>query len=42
MCAVRSILTRIAMRMHDQDVGPGEATAIARINAEVARETGHG
>ena len=41
MCSARAVLTLLALRMEQQGVDPDDAGALARINQQVARETGH-
>ena len=41
MCSARAVLTRLALRMKQQGVDPADAHAMARLNRQVARETGH-
>ena len=36
-----SVLTLLALRMEQQGVDPGDAEGLARVNRQVARETGH-
>lgn len=41
ICTIRAIVTMIARRMSDEGVELGDRAAVARINREVARVTGH-
>lgn len=40
-CSARAVLTLLSLRMEEQGVDPGDAEALARVNRQVARETGH-
>ena len=40
-CSARAVLTLLALRMEQQGVDPGDAEGLARVNRQVARETGH-
>jgi len=41
LCSLRSIITLLARKMHEQGVSPDDSAAIQRINCEVAEVTGH-
>jgi len=41
LCSLRSIVTLLARKMHEQQVLPDNLTAVQRINREVAVLTGH-
>jgi hypothetical protein len=41
LCSLRSIVTLLARKMHEQGIAPNDAAAIHRINLEVAALTGH-
>jgi hypothetical protein len=42
LCSLRSIVTLLARKMHEQGVSVEDTDAIQRINREVAALTGHG
>ncbi len=42
LCSLRSIVTLLARKMHEQGVLPKDSAAVQRINREVAILTGHG
>jgi hypothetical protein len=41
LCSLRSIITLLARKMHEQGISPDDTPAIERINREVAVLTGH-
>jgi len=41
LCSLRSIVTLLARKMHEQGISPGDVLAVQRINREVAVVTGH-
>jgi hypothetical protein len=41
LCSLRSIVTLLALKMHEQGVSPDDVPAVQRINLEVAMLTGH-
>ena len=41
LCSLRSIVTLLARKMHEQGISPDDAAAVQRINLEVAMVTGH-
>jgi hypothetical protein len=41
LCSLRSIVTMLARKMHEQGVSPDDTSAVQRINREVAMLTGH-
>ena len=41
LCSLRAIVTMLARKMHEQSVSFEDASAIQRINCEVAVLTGH-
>ena len=41
LCSLRSIVTLLARKMHEQGVSPEDAASVQRINHEVAAVTGH-
>lgn len=41
LCSLRSIITLLARKMHEQGISPEDAPAVQRINREVAVLTGH-
>jgi MoaA/NifB/PqqE/SkfB family radical SAM enzyme len=41
LCSLRSIVTLLARKLHEQGVSPEDATSVQRINREVAAVTGH-
>lgn len=41
LCSLRSIVTLLARKMHDQMVSPQDSLAVDRLNREVAMLTGH-
>jgi MoaA/NifB/PqqE/SkfB family radical SAM enzyme len=42
LCSLRSIVTLLARKMHEQGILPDDSASIQRINREVAALTGHG
>ena len=41
LCSLRSIITLLARKMHEQGISPDDVLAVQRINREVAVLTGH-
>jgi MoaA/NifB/PqqE/SkfB family radical SAM enzyme len=41
LCSLRSIVTLLARKMHEQGISPDDASAVQRINREAAVVTGH-
>jgi hypothetical protein len=41
LCSLRSIVTLLARKMHEQGISPDDVLAVQRINREVAVVTGH-
>jgi hypothetical protein len=41
LCSLRSIVTLLAHKLHEQGVSPEDAASVQRINHEVAVVTGH-
>jgi hypothetical protein len=41
LCSLRSIVTLLARKMHEQGISFDDASAVKRVNLEVAVLTGH-